>query len=1016
MENLLKYNYSGPGGPAGGSSGGGGGIESSTQVAYLSLTDQNFVSNVSFPTHFTVPFASGVVTTGNFYLQQVPSGSAVKTVIPAQYEIVGRWPDNSVKWMHVYANGKWIDGAKCSYQLRWDNAHTPVLGSITATEDAQKYTINTGATTFYVPKTDPGIYCPGVVSSGHQLEVSTSGSVSFLAFSGTPTWNVELSGGNIFTLRATGHYIGPETSFAKYTVYITARSSSPIVDIVYNTTFTSNMRGRLVDYMGWHLHDFQGEVLTRNLEEKEPSEVTDAFGSKTYCQWPANLADTNDPADYTDLNELWKLKWLKKGPYLDCRMPSGYLAAFTGETVLADIANSGPNKELTLQTVNNVDLIGVTYHSEFGVNLGAASGSSYQNLWETKPIGYRLTAAACATKALGPIAPYGSTYTDCDATAKQTFISAFSNDTRYDMTGWHIFGNIFHHEYIYRNRPDYHRLWNNNHYGITRAVWINLFASADSGLLQCARKSTDNTSSLAQVRHTPAVDSGNCRFDGAMYHCKSWMPWGYRIPGQNSYGDEMDTAFCSHYVYADSLLLAYYMDANLWAKSGYDAWLNGVNRHSGPAGTYAFYWPTSSYGREVNTSLQQALVAYEYNPGQSGVLPGISGMKTTLLNAYPSGVPFTLGNQPGPIWDPAFLSKYYEVFPNDTVFKDWLLDGADNIGLNTDTGGVWSMSLGATAYDITGDESYIRQFSGVLDRMPRRQYAGPSGQWQYFGNEFVTSEDGLFSYQWPRFKYALNRITQVQTTPEIGTYFAGRGSHSDGDASSASQAVLRGTRVYVNAGANPVITSQVLSAGGGDATATALWWTQQSGSANAVLVSPRLLSTVSGGAYADRTSRPSSWSVYTEDYTIPSTGLVQMMYNGEAIGLFRNLSEYPEVQLIDTANLGYCMKLGSGYLYPFSTNTMSGTATCGISFNFDDMRSPAYVKIGDGAGQWLLPGERYSFTVPGATKTLVQFFSDTTTGHIGVMFSGTRVLNRLGLYGSSENIDIMLPLVSGLNW
>lgn len=1013
MENLLKYNYSGPGGPAGGSSGGG--IESSTQVAYLSLTDQNFVSNVSFPTHFTVPFASGVVTTGNFYLQQVPSGSTVKTVIPAQCEIVGRWPDNSVKWMHVYANGRWIDGHKCSYQLRWDNAHTPLTGSITASEDAQRYTINTGATTFYVPKSDPGINCPGVVSSGHQMEIMTSGLVDFYAASGTPVWSVEISGGNILTLKASGNYEGDDVSCAKYTAYITARSNSPIVEVKWYTTFTQDMRTRFVSYLGWNLHDFGGEVLTRYISNKEPAQVVSAFGDTSYCGWPANKADTNAAEDYTDLNELWKLKWLKNGTYLNCNMPSGYQVAFSGEDVSADLGRASDGQyEFTLETVRNADMVGVTLGYEFGVNLGAASGSAYQNLWEQKPIGFKTPATACATKALGPVAPYGSTYTDCDAVAKETLIGSFNNEYRYTLRGWHVFGNTHHHEFPYRGRPDYHRLWNNNHYGITRALWMNLFASADSGLLSHARRSTDFTANIAQVRHTPAVDSGRARYEGALYHCKSWIPWGYRASGQSVYGNESDAAFCSHYAYPDSLLLAYYMDANLWAKGGYDAWLNGVGTHMGPAGVVGFHWPQSSYGREVNTSLYQALVAYEYNPVQSGLLAGISGMKATLLNAYPSGVPFTNGNQPGPIWESAFLSKYYEVFPGDEEFKQWLLDSADNVDVNTQTEGEWGMALAATAYDITGDPAYLTQFSGMLDRMPRRPYNGPSGAWLYFGNEFVTDEDGMFSYQWPRFKYALNRISEVQRASEIGTYFVGRGTWSDGDASSASQAVLRGTRVYVS-GTNPVITSHVISIAGGDATATAQWYTQQSGSVNAILVTGRMITT-QGDSSVERVTRPSSWRVYTENTTIPTTGLVQIMYNGEAIGLFRNLSIYPEAQIIDDVTPGYGMKLGSGYLYPFSPNTMSGTVTCGVSYSWEDLNHPAYVKVGNGEGQWLMPGEKYNFTVPGQSYTLFECFSDGSDGNLGVTFSGTNVLNRLGLYGSSGNIATLLPMVSGLNW
>ncbi len=84
--NWISYNYAANGGngiagapPGSGGGPGGGGSPSNTIL--LSLTDQNSMSDLTFPTHFSVPLAQGTLTTQQLYLQQTLPGGQPSSII-----------------------------------------------------------------------------------------------------------------------------------------------------------------------------------------------------------------------------------------------------------------------------------------------------------------------------------------------------------------------------------------------------------------------------------------------------------------------------------------------------------------------------------------------------------------------------------------------------------------------------------------------------------------------------------------------------------------------------------------------------------------------------------------------------------------------------------------------------------------------------------------------------------------------------------------------------------------------
>jgi len=58
-----------------------------------------------------------------------------------------------------------------------------------------------------------------------------------------------------------------------------------------------------------------------------------------------------------------------------------------------------------------------------------------------------------------------------------------------------------------------------------------------------------------------------------------------------------------------------------------------------------------------------------------------------------------LKQQPGPIWEPTWLSRYHEMFPEDKRFVKYLIESADAVGVGVES--IWSLALSATAYRIT---------------------------------------------------------------------------------------------------------------------------------------------------------------------------------------------------------------------------------------------------------------------------------------------------------------------------
>ncbi len=174
-------------------------------------------------------------------------------------------------------------------------------------------------------------------------------------------------------------------------------------------------------------------------------------------------------------------------------------------------------------------------------------------------------------------------------------------------------------------RPSLHRVWNNNHYQHVSTSWRLYALDADREMLNWSRICTDYYASMGQVRY----DGQRGRLDGdgkqipgpqvkyhnpgAFWHCKAPVPWGGRDFGMDH--NDNDSGLTGHWPDPSGLLYAWLIDANRWAKDGYELWLQNVK------------FPTEGTRREINTTLVHAITAYEYRPARRYCSPSAAWPK-----------------------------------------------------------------------------------------------------------------------------------------------------------------------------------------------------------------------------------------------------------------------------------------------------------------------------------------------------------------------------------------------------
>ncbi len=672
-------------------------------------------------------------------------------------------------------------------------------------------------------------------------------------------------------------------------------SSHQLVSLAEGASAPSDSAGKLRQSAGWFQRQSSAHrvvLLTKDFWQKYPKEVKVGRDELTYYAWPRHGELALPDASATRPEGVYKFQCFLTGRLLDGRLPNDYFSALESQT---DTTECKP------QYARAANLEGVAIHNEFAlafvpsgdVTAGDAYVAGLQKLYTDSPIARVSQARFASSGVLGPVAPSGRAFPGVERTVRDGMLGYARSIERYGDYGWSIYGNTHHEELmnpqaagVPGGRPSLHRVWNNNHYQHVSTSWRLFALHGDFKLLTWARTATDNYCSIGQVRYDalrgrtdgkgqhhpgPATKYHN---PGAFYHCKAFVPWGGRDYGMDA--NDVDAALTGHWPDPSGLLFAWLFDADRWAKDGYELWLKNVKL------------PTGSARREINTTLVHALTAYEYQPTPQ-ILAAIKGMIEGLTS-----IPI-LKQQPGPIWEPTWLSRYHEMFPEDKRFVKYLIDSADAVGVEVES--IWSLALSATAYRITKNEKYLRRHAGTLARIERQVFYDPQAdkRWDQYGFGPGPAHDGHFMLQWHRFAAALAeaKIESLPPPAESGQYFCGVTRWDNPDDIKA-----RGGRILIlRDGSADKLTLDATTLSGGAVTATSF---ELLAPQDRSLLSIARLPMSAAAPQTTVATRPSTWQVFREEYPTPAgpAGLYTAHIGSGAIGLFQPISTQPECQVL----------------------------------------------------------------------------------------------------------------------
>jgi hypothetical protein len=713
-------------------------------------------------------------------------------------------------------------------------------------------------------------------------------------------------------------------------------------------------------------------LLTKDFWQKCPKEVKLSPDELVYYAWPKHGALAPEDPDATELWKIYKFQCFHRGKLLSSVLPENYFKA---------LQEQKDTTECKAEFAQAANLHGASMRNEFALVVvppgDAQAADAYleklQQLHLLEPTARVSPAAMADSGAFGPVAAAGQHPFDrLEDLAVRSMLGYARAIPRYRDYGWAIYGNTHHKEImnpaaagVETGRPTLHRVWSNNHYQQISTCWKLWALNGDPRLLVCARAFGDNYASIGQVRYDkkwagepPGPNrrpSVKFHYPGAFYHCKGLVPWGGRDYGMDK--SDVDAALTGHWPDPTALLWAWLLDADRWAKDGYELW-------------YAEVQPgTGGVAREANQNIVQSMNAYEYRPHPK-FEKSIQGIIMDLAR-----VPL-LVQRPGPLWDPTWPSRYYEMFPQDKKFQKWLLESADAVGVNDE--GFASMALCATAYDVTKDKKYLLRHAGLMERLRRRPFQDPSGRWQDYGNPPGASGDLQFGMQWHRLAQALAvaGIKELVPPDEPGTYL-GSVTRYDNQADIAA----RGTMILMQ---KPTAGTMPLALSGfglpqADIAPTSLRLLDP---AMKPLWNVPRLPMSQGKGHA--TPRATGWSGIVESYAAEGPPGLYALVIGSDQSFFQGISPGPECQILRNEHVPnwrepvrHRVRITKGWLVPVSK------AAIELTFTAAGERDGSYVAVTPKSGpkweRWLVAGSSDKLRLEaGQGPWLLDVFGDFT--------------------------------------
>jgi len=632
-----------------------------------------------------------------------------------------------------------------------------------------------------------------------------------------------------------------------------------------------------------------------------------------------------------------------------------------------------------------------------------------QALYQQNPIAISNPSEVASSKIFGRASISNATLTNFCADAMR---GAYAEIDRYKDYGQFNYGVIHEDEWMNLTRPSLHRVLDNSHFQHISQNWRLFAFSGDTDIQTFARAGSDNYRNCSQCNYdnnTTAPGQSAPPYTqwhklGYFYHDKAYFQWGGSGYGQTNNNDHSGIVQ-GHWMDPTALLFAWLIDADRWAKDGYQLWYDHI--YVPPIPPDPQYRVNDYTGRDFANAFTMLIEAYN-NWGHDAVILGhIQNFGASVITQAMPGA-LTL-----PVWGGVVHSLYHDLFPNDSAFNAWVLSNAASTFLRNE--GSTTLGFFATAYEIAKaagqvsptPQSYLTAHYGTLTRAKNALYVdSDGGPWTNIGFGPGADNDGWFGQQYFRYQKALD--DEVLTPSEIddSMYFITPSAND-----------IRATKILIKntAGSIPLVfqTPGIVDvASGGSFELKCFLYP---GSTD-VFAGNTDADAILGEPYAGAGYRPSSWRVAgTENFTVSgaSNGLYKVMVDGQGPGLFAPLqATQPECQVLKDLTLTgmggslckHYVKRTSGYLVP---RPSLGTAT--LHFTVMDRRSGSHVVITNSLGAVLV--DKWIHYGDGSAEDLSQQLDANSSWHLDI-FSDR--YNWVKMWVTSTG-DIDEPFLYGTN-
>ncbi|MBI4026667.1 MAG: hypothetical protein HY360_16915 [Verrucomicrobia bacterium] len=788
----------------------------------LVLEKQDFLPDTIWPVRTGVPFPVNAVLD----VSQLALFENDKPV-PAQIKAAATWcPKGSVKWAHLDFLGRYEKGKPADYRLKLlPAAPASLKTALTCTQTDDKITVDTGCVRFEVNRkkfagieaawfdpTGEGKYDeskPVIKGAGGPYLVDGR-IIRFDACNDKEVKvEVEEQGPVRVTIIATGWYVNPEgrvDPLCLFKTRITAYAGQPMIRVSQYTVITYDTRlFRLAD-LGFHIATAsnakfrlgadgamqEGElpkapatvflhqdrydhfrlmgagpkpvegkvsdgwfavrgakdegaetaVVLRDIWQKFPKEIEMSQEGITLHFWPKHGRRAFPLDQELDIRNIYKFWCFHQGAMLDLNLPNDYYDKFADDY-------AGDTIECRPEHALNGNAQGLTISNEFELLFmppkGVASLPRQADLFRRDPAAPPSPEWNASTRAMGILAAIDRKgFPEMEEAWEKGWLSHTRCVERGDEYGMFNYADTHTYWDVKKNCAQLHRVWHNSHYHEVGKTWLMFFRSGSPDLLRWARKSTDHFINVDTVNWSDPKNPLMSHSPGRMYHCKGLTHWGSEMYGMVRRDDHSGRN--GHWADSDASLWCWYIDGNLQARDVYEIWAEAVHRGGMPA---------KGTRREINTSLALALTYYEAL-WDAEMLPSIHGMGLSLRTAEP------LEKQnPGPLWHPLWINRYYE-HTRDPEYAPFIL----KYGHMDKVGNTIALALGALAYDLSGDKSFLTQYGATLDDFSRRFYREAGDPYDWYGIGPGPLGSSWIYMQWPYFLARLQAAGVTKFKPE----------------------------------------------------------------------------------------------------------------------------------------------------------------------------------------------------------------------------------------------------------